>query len=252
MTGVGGERIHIRHQLNNTEKHIGGRKFPLYGFSPQLQNVYQFHGCYWHRQDCVLNRGKELNGKRDKPIAEIREETRANTDYIRSKGYLVLGRWKCQWHDMKKTNRELQRFIATEVRRSQDQVKIMSPERILSEVRNEHFFGCKMCPIFKNIDISRDDIGEFMKASAENHNILAQPRRRLISSKKREKVLLATPLLKWYLEHGLEVAKVYQVIEVTPEPCFKPFGDAVSDTRRARDADPSKAVIADIMKFVNC
>ena len=58
-------------------------------------------------------------------------------------------------------------------------------------------------------------------------------------------------LLKWYLEHGLEVTKVHQVIEFTPEPCFKPFGDAVSDARRAGDADPSKAIIADTMKLVS-
>ena len=65
---------------------------------------------------------------------------------------------------------------------------------------------------------------------------------------KGEKILLATPLLKCYLEHGLEVTKV---IEFTPEPCFKPFGDAVLDARRAGDADPSKAIIADTMKLVS-
>ena len=44
-----------------------------------------------------------------------------------------------------------------------------------------------------------------------------------------DKILLATPLLKCYLEHGLKVTKVYQVVEFTPEPYFKPLGDAVSD-----------------------
>ncbi|CAH3180046.1 unnamed protein product, partial [Porites lobata] len=259
------EGIHIRHQLNNTEKRIGGRKLPVDGFNAQTQTAYQFHGCYWHGHDCALNRGKEFNEKRKKPMAEIREETRANTEYIRSKGYNVVEMYECQWREMKRTNRELRRFIATEVRRTLDKVKIMSPERILSEVRNERLFGCvevdirvpehlkekfsEMCPIFKNTEISRDDIGDFMKAFAEEHNIMAQPRRSLIGSMKGEKILLATPLLKWYLEHGLEVTKVYQVVEFTPEPCFKPFGDAVSDARRAGDADPSKAIIADTMKL---
>ena len=89
----------------------------------------------------------------------------------------------------------------------------------------------EMCPIFKNTNISRDDIGDFMKAYAEEYNTMAQPRRSLIGSMKGEKILLATPLLKWYLEHGLEISKVHQVVEFTPEPCFKPFvdaGDAVS------------------------
>ena len=44
--------------------------------------------------------------------------------------------------------------------------------------------------------------------------------------------------------------RVYQVIEYTPKPCFKPFVDAVSNAHRVGDADPSKAIIADTMKLV--
>ena len=109
----------------------------------------------------------------------------------------------------------------------------------------------EMFPIFKNTETSRDDIGEYMKDYAEEHGIMAQPRRKIIGSLKGENILMAIPLLKWYLEHGLEVTKVYQVIEFTPKPCFKPFGDAVSDARRAGDADPRETIIADTMKLVN-
>ena len=114
------EGIHIRHQLSNTEKRIGSRKLPVDGFNAQTQTVYQFHGCYWHGHDCALNRGKEFNEKRNKPMSELLEETRANTEYIRSKGYRVVEMWECEWRQMKRTNRELQRFIATEVRRTLD------------------------------------------------------------------------------------------------------------------------------------
>jgi hypothetical protein len=109
----------------------------------------------------------------------------------------------------------------------------------------------EMCPIFKNIEISRDDIGEYMKTYAEENDIMSRPRRSLIGSLKGDKILLATPLLKWYLEHGLQVTKIYQVVEYSPKPCFKPFGEAVSNARRAGDADPSKAIIEDTMKLVS-
>ena len=89
-----------------------------------------------------------------------------------------------------------------------------------------------------------------MKSFAEEHNIMAQPRRTLIRTMKGEKILLATPLLKWYLEHGLEVHESTPSDRVHPEP-FKPFGDAASDARGAGDADPSKAIIADTMKLVS-
>ena len=88
-----------------------------------------------------------------------------------------------------------------------------------------------------------------MKSYAEEHNIMAQPRRSLIGSMKGEKFSLATPLLKWYLEHGLVVTRVHQVVEFTPGPCCKPFG--VSDARRAGDTDPRKAIIAFTMKLVS-
>ena len=55
-----------------------------------------------------------------------------------------------------------------------------------------------------------------MQTNAEEHNIMAKPRRSLVGSMKGEKILLATTLLKWYLEHGLEVTKVHQVVEFTP------------------------------------
>ena len=179
-------------------------------------------------------------------MAELLEETRANTEYIKSKGCRVVEMWEREWRDMKKTNREIQCFIATEVRRTLDKVKIMSPARILSEVRNERLFGCVEVDI-RVPDHLKEKFSEmcpiFMKAYAKEHNIMAQPRGSLIGSMKGEKILLVTPLLKWYLEHGLEVTKVHQVIEFTPEPCFKSFGDAVSDARRA--------IIADTMKLVS-
>ena len=88
------ERIHIRHQLNNTEKRIGDGRLPVDEFNAQTQTVYQFHGCYWHGHNCSLNRGKDFNEKRKKPMCELLEETRANTEYIKSKGYNVVEMWE--------------------------------------------------------------------------------------------------------------------------------------------------------------
>ena len=90
-----------------------------------------------------------------------------------------------------------------------------------------------------------------MQTFAEEENIMSQPRS-LVSSYFGDKMLLAFPLIKWYLDHGLEVTHIYQVVEYTPVPCFQPFGEAVSDARRAGDVDPNKAIIADTMKLVSC
>lgn len=67
-------------------------------------------------------------------MAGLREETRAETEYVRNKGYNVVELWECEWWRMKRTDSELQRFIATEVKSTLDKVK-MSPEQMLNKVQ---------------------------------------------------------------------------------------------------------------------
>ena len=106
-------------------------------------------------------------------------------------------------------------------------------------------YFAEMQPIFKNAFVSRSDIGSFMRNYDETHNIMTQPRRTLVGSYHGEHILLATPLLVWYLEHGLVVSRVCQVIEYVPQTCFRIFGEAVSADG---DADPNKSIIADTIK----
>ena len=89
-----------------------------------------------------------------------------------------------------------------------------------------------------------------MQQYAEENNILKKPRRVLVGSYIGDKILLATPLLRGYLTHGLAVDHIYQVIEYEANPCFQRFGESVSTARRAGDADADKASIADIMKLL--
>ena len=119
--------------------------------------------------------------------------------------------------------------------------------RVPADLR-EHF--AEMLPVFKNALVTRDDVGPYMRQYAEEYNILNKPRRMLVGSYRGDKILLATPLLRWYLTHGLVVDRVYQVIEYEANPCFQRFRESVSTARRAGDADPDKAIIADTMKLL--
>ena len=98
----------------------------------------------------------------------------------------------------------------------------------------------EMPPIFKNVEVSRDDIGDHMRQYAVDHDIMSQPRKRLVGSMFGEKIMVISPMLKWYVEHGLKVTQIHQVVEYTPATCFQKFGEQVSEARRARDADPNK------------
>ena len=54
----------------------------------------------------------------------------------------------------------------------------------------------------------------------------------------------------WYINHGLVITKVHQLIEFNPSSCFKAFADRVSNDRRAGDRDPSLKAIADTSKLI--
>ena len=58
--------------------------------------------------------------------------------------------------------------------------------------------------------------------------------------------MLYTPVLKWYLDHGLKVTGFYQF------PRYKrgkPFAEEVADARRQADKDPDKRIVGDTAKL---
>ena len=127
--------------------------------------------------------------------------------------------WECQWAAMKQNHHEVREFLRSRFGRPMDRKLILTEAEILEAVQNETLFGIVECdihvtdplkthfsempPIFKSSEISREDIGRFMKAFDEDNNIMPKPRRNLIGSFFATKIMIATPLLKWYLAHGL-------------------------------------------------
>ena len=64
-----------------------------------------------------------------------------------------------------------------------------------------------------------------------------------------EKIMVISPLLNWYMEHGLKVTKIYQVVEYKPATCFQKFAEQVSEVRRGGDVDPEKRIVAETRKL---
>ena len=252
--------LSIRHQINGREKRIG--KHRVDGWCSETKTAYQFQGCFFHGCPCTQAEVNSVNGK---TMAELLVETQKTTAYLRH--FLkVVELWECEW---KKTRRDphVKRCLdAAFPRRRRHARWTMTSQQILSGVRDGTVFGmieCDICvpeeqrdhfaemqPVFKNISLMREDLGPFMRRYAEEHNIMTIPRRMLVGSYYGDKILLATPLLRWYLDHGLEVLHVYQVIEYDPIPCFRRFGDAVTEARREGDVHRDRAIIADTMKLL--
>ena len=122
--------IFIHHQMNNTEKRIGERKIPVDGFHGPSQTVFQFHGCWWHGHICHLTKGKEMNEKRKRPMAELREETKETSKYIKDQGYHLVQIYECQWRRIKKTNSQVQQFLNSKFNRPLDHHKTLTKDQI--------------------------------------------------------------------------------------------------------------------------
>ena len=95
-----------------------------------------------------------------------------------------------------------------------------------------------------------DHVGEVMQEYAKEHSIKDVPRRLLIGSYFGKKIGLSTPLLKWYLEHGLVITHIYTVIEYVPNAAFNSFMMQVAQARLDGDRDKDKALIAETMKLI--
>ena len=230
----------------------------------------EFHGCYFHGHDCHLTKAHNgFNSKVGKSFQTLSEETQERTAYLKSFGYTVVEMRECEWYHMKRQNPNIQLYLDTIFPPRKDFFGHGAPyseEELLKAVIEKDLFGLVLCdvnvpeehrekfsemtPVFKNVNVSREDIGVFMQEYTQDHNLLKQPRRTLIGSYFGKQILLTTPLLKWYVAHGLSVSNVTEVIEYRPRACFERFADTVSNNRRAGDLDPKKGILAETFKVL--
>ena len=234
----------IKHQCNSGEFRVGPKQLPVDGYCEKTRTVYQFDGCLFHGHECDRTKGLITNPVNNVEMAELRKRTLENTKYIQDLGYTLVRITECVWLDMRKKSLEITQFTKT-LDYPTEQLKCMSEKQILNAILDNKMFGLVYCdimtpehlksrfeempPIFKNVDVSQDDIGDFMQKFAIDHNLLKQPRRSLISSYFGTNILLTTPLVKYYIKLGLQVTKIHQVIEYSPSRCFMPFVNAVSN-----------------------
>ena len=265
------EGKHIQHQFNGKEHSLGTRHIKVDGWDGE-GTVYQFHGCAFHGHRCSKTKYQTHHPyRKEEPLEETRAKTQEITDYLRSKevGVKVVEKWECEWEADKIRNPKITQFIQKRGlnKKSAFQGKShISEELIINKIKSGELFGLVQCdiqtppelkerfselpPIFKNINISREDIGPHMREYCELHKKLTQPQRTLISSYFGEGILLTTPLLQWYLEKGLVVNNIKQVVEYTPKKCFESFGNSVVKARRKGDLNPDSSILADTYKLL--
>lgn len=258
--------IHIQQFTNGGEFKIGQHGLPVDGYCVETREVFQFHGCYWHGHPCFVNDGVDIHPTRKIPIREIYQETLIKDQYINQLGFTLHTKWECEWNKEISENKEIRDFLRVFNSIFYPNKEAKSLDEVISDITSGRFFGLvecdilvpanlanyfeEMAPIFKNVEVSREDIGMHMKEFAISSNQLKSPQKMLIGSLFGNKILLLSELARWYLNHGLKITRIYQLIEYIPRQIFSPFVSSVTDARRAGDKDEQFKLIADTSKLV--
>ena len=122
------------------------------------------------------------------------------------------------------------------------------PGAAYGESPQQHFG--EMSPIFCNGTVEFERWGETMQNYARENDLSLKGRNLLLGGTKAEKIYLSTDLLRWYMQHGLKVTKVHEVIEYKFAACFSDFRDKICARRREGDTDPSKSVLSETAKVL--
>ena len=139
-------------------------------------------------------------------------------------------------------------------------------DEIIQNVLNDKLFGffevdievpeqkrkrfSEFCPLFVISEVPEDQIPQHMKDYKINTGRkMIKNNKKLLGVMKAKKILIYSPLLKWYLNHGLQVTKIQRYISYTSGRPFKWFPEEVSNARRAADKDKNKKQLGDTAKL---
>ena len=147
--------------------------------------------------------------------------------------------WECESWQNFKTNEKIKNLI----RSNFPYKRPLSTDSLLELISDGSLYGYIQCilivpgelkakfsnfsPIFKNTEVGRNDIGEYMQNNAIENDLLQHPQLLLISSFKRANGSIITPLFNFYVELGLQCTKNYRFVQYLPQKSFKKFVQSV-------------------------
>ena len=261
--------IEIQSAFHGGEKKIGNYKVD--GFCSELNTIFEFYGDYWHchpdqfpDENTIHPTIKDKDGN-PMTVKDIRTRDHQRVQDLQDQGYNVEIIWEKDWQALLTQRPDLKSYLSQH--RTQTHFKkYLTQDQIIQYFQDGRLFGfiecdievpdhlkeyfSEMTPIFKNVDVCLDDVGEVMQEYAKEHSIKDVPRRLLIGSYFGKKIGLTTPLLKWYLEHGLLITRIYTIVEYIPNAAFSSFMTQIAQCRLEGDRDKDKALIAEMSKLI--
>ena len=203
-----------------------------------------------------LTEGDIKRGSSKRELDELRRS------YIQEKSFTVIEMWKNEWWRLYKTTNDVKLYIRENFPYRQS----LKEQQLLEGKNKGNLFGYAQCeievpenlranfanfpPIFKNILVSKNDIGDLMKPYAEEEGIMSQPRKMLISSFTIQNGTLTTPLILFFLQLGLVCTKIHCLVEYTAKKGFNRFVQSAVDARRQAYENANSIVVAETLKLL--
>ena len=106
----------------------------------------------------------------------------------------------------------------------------------------------EMSPIVCTSEVPFESYSEHMQRYVEEMDMGKTPRVLLVGGMSAQEILIATPLLSWYLQHGIVVTKIHQLIEYRQKRCFKGLARDVTVARKAGNTNPDLKIMAETKK----
>ena len=257
------------HHLMNTgrEKRIG--PFLVDGYDSESDVCYEYYGCFFHgHKSCVL-----ASTLCEKERNKRYQRTMKRESYIRSHCNEIVVMWECEFMILKRIDNNIKSIIEHSrpnfYRKKKGTVTF---EDIVEGIQNETLYGfiecdistvtegdvskqqweyfSEMSPLFCTTQIPYDHFGKHMQRFVEEQGLSKKERTLLVGGMSAQKILLHSKLLKWYLNHGMHISHIYEVIEFTPTNCFKEFTSTITYARREAETDPTKQIIGQTFKII--
>ena len=196
-------------------------------------------GCYFHGhdpQECPITR--HIKDKEWQETREKRQErTRKKREFTESLGITYNEIYECEYKKLLREKADLRQFAQDRQPSFYRQTRgrqSVTCETILNGVLNDDLFGAvlvdihvpkelhdkfsEFAPLFVTTSIPWEVIGDSMQQHWRDTQIFPDGEVRpfdektmLVGGMRAVRVLIATPLLKFYLEQGLVVDRVYEV-----------------------------------------
>ena len=241
-----GNRVKIQHAMNQGEHMINGK--PVDGFLEKdgEKFYFEYYGCH-HHPGCCVEDSKIQNA------AERRYRDQVKQQEMKNQGTLIIMR-ECQWHDEKLIidypRTELGRILLQDTEKSL--LKAIQDEEVFGFVVadvttpdsvREGFGSFLFPPIFQRMDLDESHLSEYMAKVCQEEQ-RATNFSTLLQTYNCTQQLLMTPLVKLYLDRGLQVFNITKFVQYQPGRGLRPFVNKVVQmrTEAKRSGDEAKSL----------